>query len=160
LPALSRDHDHVFQPDVLSNAQDLGFSLLTTWDLFRLVRGFQAHDWRTGDVAPLFVAPGRIQPIPMHYEFVGTVHEYWPRASALGIRLDSGTLGVDDRVAYELPVEFIEEDVISIQLDGKDVTEASAGNYIGIRTKLTKHQARDGLRVFKVTRNSAPVGEH
>jgi hypothetical protein len=38
LPALDRDHEQVFQPDVLSNAEDQGFSLLTTWDLYRLVR--------------------------------------------------------------------------------------------------------------------------
>jgi hypothetical protein len=33
IPALERDHDHVFQADVLSNAEDQGFGLLTTWDL-------------------------------------------------------------------------------------------------------------------------------
>jgi hypothetical protein len=160
LPALDRDNDHLFQPDVLSNAQDLGFGLLTTWDLFRLARGFIAHGWHADDVASLFMMPGRVQPIPVHYEFIGIVHECWPRASALGIRLDSGTLGVGNRVAYESPVDFIEEDVISLQLDGKDVAQASAGDYIGIRTKLTKHQARDGLRVYRVNRHSATVGEH
>ncbi len=85
LPGLDREHEHVFQADVLSNAEQQGFGLLTTWDPFRLVRGFIIHRWYHDDIARLFVTSGRIRPVPAHYEFIG-VDGYWPQASALGLR--------------------------------------------------------------------------
>jgi hypothetical protein len=83
LPGLDREHEHVFQADVVASAGDQGFGLLTTWDLFRLVRGFLAHGWRHDDVAGLFVASGRVQPVPAHYDLIGVVDGYWAQASAL-----------------------------------------------------------------------------
>jgi hypothetical protein len=55
-----------------------------------------------------------------------TCGEYWARALALGIRLDSGVLCAGDRIANEQPVDFVEEDVTSLQLNGQDVEEAGA----------------------------------
>jgi hypothetical protein len=150
LPALDREHQNVFQADVLTNAEQQGFALLTTWDLFRMVRGFLAHGWRHEDVAGLFVTPGRLRPIPSHYQLIGTVDGYWPKGSALGLRLESGVLRVGDRVAYELPVDFIEETVTSLRLDDQTIEEANVGDYPGLKTTLSKQQARDGMRVYRV----------
>jgi hypothetical protein len=150
LPGLERENEHVFQADVLASAEEQGFGLLTTWDLFRLVRGFLVHGWRHDDIAGLFVTAGRIRPIPAHYKFIGTVEEFWQQAGALGIRLQAA-LHVGDRVAYELPVDFIEEDATSLQMDKQDVDEAKDGDYVGVNTGLTKDQARKGVRVYLVT---------
>jgi len=152
LPGLDREHEHVFQADVVASAEDQGFGLLTTWDLFRLVRGFLAHGWRHDDVAGLFVASGRVQPVPAQYEFIGAVDGYWAQASALGVRLQAGVLHVSDRVAYEGPVDFIEEDVTSLQLSDQAVEEARSGDHAGLKTALSKEQARKGTRVYRVTR--------
>jgi hypothetical protein len=149
LPGLDRDHEHVFQADVLSNAEEQGFGLMTAWDLFRLVRGFISHGWHHDDVAGLFVASGRIRPVPAHYELIGAIDEYWAQASALRLRLQSGTLRLGDRLAYEGPVDFLEEDVISLQLNNQSVEEASASDYAGLKTALTKQQARKGTRVYR-----------
>ncbi len=148
LPALDREHRNVFQADVLANAEEQGFGLLTTWDLFRLVRGFTAHGWRHEDVRELFYAKGRIDPIPAHYHFVGVVDGFWEQAEAVGVRIEERGIRVGDTVAYELPVDFIEEEVRSLQLDDNVVEEAGAGAHIGIKTRLTKVQARSGTRVF------------
>ena len=150
LPGLDREHEHVFQADVLSNAQHQGFGLLTTWDLFRLVRGFIIHRWHHDDIAGLFVTSGRIRPVPAHYEFIGVVDEYWAQAAALGLRMESGVLRVGDRIVYEQPVDFIEEDVTSLQLSDQDVEEAHPGDHAGLKTKLSKEQARKGVRVYRV----------
>jgi hypothetical protein len=150
LPGLDREHEHVFQADVLSNAQQQGFGLLTTWDLFRLVRGFIIHGWQHDDIAGLFVASGRIRPVPAHYELIGIVDEYWGQAAALGLRLQAGVLRVGDRIAYEQPVDFIEEDVTSLQLSDQDVEEVHPGDHAGLKTTLSKEQARKGVRVYRV----------
>jgi hypothetical protein len=149
-PTLDREHEHVFQTDVITNAEEQGFSLLTAWDLFRLVRGFIMHGWRHYDVAPLFVTPGRVRPIPAHYELIGYIDGYWPQASALGLRLQSGVLGVGDCIAYELPIDFIEDTVTSLQLNDQDVEESKAGDHVGLKTTLSKQQARDGVRVYRL----------
>ncbi len=150
LPALDRENEHVFQTDVVSNAEEQGFGLLTTWDLFRLARGFLTHGWHHDDVAEIFVTSGRVRPIPAHYEFVGVVDEFWPQAGALGVRLESGTLTAGDRIAYELSVDFFEEEITSLQVDQKDSSTAGPGDYPGIKTKLNKDQARKNVRVYKV----------
>jgi hypothetical protein len=137
---------------VVASAEEQGFGLLTNWDLFRLIRRFMAHGWRHDDVAGPFVASGRVQPVPAHYELIGAVHGYWAEASALGVRLQAGVLRVGDRVAYEGPVDFIEEDVTSLQLNDQAVEEARSGDHAGIKTALSKEQARKGTRVYRVTR--------
>jgi hypothetical protein len=152
LPALDREHRNVFQADVLANAEQQGFGLLTTWDLFRLVRGFTAHGWRHEDVREFFYAQGRIDPIPVHYHSIGVIDGFWEQAEAVGVRIEERGVRVGDTLAYELPVDFIEEEVRSLQLDNNAVDQAGAGTHIGIRTSLTKAQARNGTRVFVVSR--------
>ena len=61
-------------------------------------------------------------------------------------------LHVGDRVAYERQVDFIEEDVTSLHLDDQAVEEARSGDHAGLKTGLSKEQARKGTRVYRVTR--------
>jgi len=41
LPPFDRENNFVFRDDILANANEQGFGLLTTWDLFRLARSFK-----------------------------------------------------------------------------------------------------------------------
>lgn len=154
LPALDREHRNVFQADVVGNAEQQGFGLLTTWGLFRLVRGFTARGWEHEDVRELFYAKGRIDPIPAHYHFVGVIDGFWERAEAVGVWTEQRDIRVGDTLAYELAVDFIEEEVRSLQLDSNAVDEAGAGAHVGVKTGLTKAQARNGTRVFVVRRGA------
>jgi hypothetical protein len=155
LPALDRQNDQVFQDDVITNAQEQGFGLLTTWDLFRLARGFIRNGWTHDQVRGLFYRHGRIDPVPYHYDFVGVIDGFWEQPGALGLRLAGGRVAVGDVLAYELKVDFIEETVTSLRLDNDTVTEASGDAHVGVATGLTKTQARDGTRVFRIKRADA-----
>jgi hypothetical protein len=150
LPALDREHEHVFQDDVVTNAEQQGFGLLTTWDLFRLVRGYQRNGWHPDDVKDLFYRPGRIAPIPSHYEFVGTVEVFWEQPGALALAVGGVPVRVGDLIAYELPVDFLEERVSSLRLEDEEVEEALFGSLVGVKTTLGKAQARKHVRVFRV----------
>lgn len=66
------------------------------------------------------------------------------------MKIEDGMLRKGDRVAYELPVDFLEENVESLQLDGKPVEELSKGAVAGVKTTLKKHQARKGIRVYRI----------
>jgi hypothetical protein len=160
LPALEREHEHVFQEDVLTNAEEQGFGLLTTWDLFRLARGKLANGWTSEQILPLLYRTGRISPIPEHYLLAGEVENYWEQPGALALQLVERPVQVGDTIAYELPADFVEQRIASLQLDGQNVEQAPAGSLVGVKTTLTKAQARKGIRVYLVAeaRTSADSG--
>jgi hypothetical protein len=148
-PGLDRQRDHVFQDDVITNAHARKIGLLTTWELYRLARSYLKNDWQPEHVVDLFYSAGVIEPIPTHYEPVGTINNFYEQAGAVTIEL-VGAVAVGDKLAYDLPVEFTEEPIISMQLNDQQVEQADPGQEIGLVTGLSKDQARKGVRVFRV----------
>jgi hypothetical protein len=149
LPGLSREDEHVFQDDVITNAEE-EFGLMTTWDLYRLIRNAGRLGWKGAELRPLFYNRGRIRPIPTSYEHVGTVEDFWEKAGALSIRL-AASIAVGDILAFEGKVDIHEEEVTSLQLDDEAVERAESGVLAGVATHLPKEQARPGSRVFRVS---------
>ena len=150
LPPLERQNESPFGGDVLTNAELHGFGLMTAWDLFRLARGVATHRWKHQFVKGLFYKVGRIEPIPTHYEYIGRVEGFAEKAGAVGIRLEK-TLRQGEKIAFELPVDFVEQLVETFQSERIPIKEASAGAHVGTGTKLTKQQAKIGVRVFRVS---------
>ncbi|HJR06080.1 MAG TPA: hypothetical protein VJ842_02190 [Pyrinomonadaceae bacterium] len=150
IPALDRDNKNPFREDILVNALEQQFGLLTTWDLYRLVRNYIKHKWQPEHVKDLFYKIGRIEPIPSHYEYVGTVERYLDKIEVMGIRIENAEIKLGDRIALELPIEFEEQFVISLQVDTIDIERASLSTLAGIKTHLSKQQVRIGTRVFRL----------
>jgi hypothetical protein len=146
---LKRQHSNVFQDDVVTSAGAYGVGLLTTWDLFRLARSKLRYDWQPGQVVEVLYPSGLIEPIPTHYQFVGTVDRLYEEASAVIVDL-TGEIKKGDTLSYELPIEFEEEAAASIHLNDAEVERAAPGEKVGIKTGLTKEQAKTGVRVFRV----------
>lgn len=146
---LEREREHVFQDDVITHADARQMGLLTTWELYRLARSYLRNDWKPEQVHDLFYRAGTIEPIPSHYELIGEVNQFFEKAGALTIYL-SAPISSDDKLAYELPIEFEEERVPSLQLDDQTVEQAETGAEVGVKTNLSKGQARKGTRVFRV----------
>jgi hypothetical protein len=146
---LKRQADNVFQADVVTNAEEHEFGLLTTWTLFRLARAYLRYGWEHDQVADLFYAHGVIEAVPSHFELIGRVNRFFEDASALTIEL-SDKIRTGDTLAYELPVEFEQEHVESLHLNDESVEEATTGMEVGVKTNLTKQQARKGVRVFRL----------
>ncbi len=149
LPPLERNNSSLFSEDVLVNAEDQGFGLMTTWDLFRLVRSYLKNGWAHDAVRPLFYANGRVSPVPAHYQLIGVVREKWPKVGAVGVSVDSGSIRVGDRVAFELPVEYEEQEVISLQVEKQAVDEVGPGTLAGIQAGLLSSLSK-GARVYRV----------
>lgn len=149
LPALDREHTRVFQDDVLTNADEQDFTLLTAWDLYRLARGVIMHHWRRSDIEELFLTSGRMSPVPVHYIPVGTIAQVWKDACAIGVQLAARGLRIGDRLAYQLPVDFAEEDVASLEVDNQPVDEAATGARVGIKTSLI-NKIRKGTKLYLV----------
>ena len=68
----------------------------------------------------------------------------------MSIKLENSSLKKGNRIAYELPVDFIEEEITSLQLDGKTVDEINQGQIAGIKTTLTKEQVKKGIKVYLI----------
>lgn len=85
------------------------------------------------------------------HEFIGRIDEYWEEPGAFGLHLETGAIAIGDRLGYELGVDFSEERVESLQIQNEPVGRVSAEAYIGVKTTLTKQQARKGTRVFRLT---------
>jgi hypothetical protein len=146
---LKRQDTNVFQEDVVTSAEAYGVGLLTTWDLFRLARSKLRYEWQPEQVTEIFYKYGLIEPVPTHYQLVGTVERLYEQANAVIIEL-AGEIKKGNTLAYELPVEFEEESVESIHLNDAEIDQAGAGDKVGIKTALTKEQARKGVRVYRV----------
>lgn len=147
-PPLDRD-DAFLRPDLATILQQKALGLITTWDLYRLVMNRQAHGWPAKALQDVFFRSGRIEPVPAHYEEVGRVIEYFAKPRAVITRLATA-LAVGDRIAFDRPVLYYEEDVVSMQLHGADVASGSAGDEVGLISSLPKPDARRGVRIFRV----------
>ncbi len=150
-PPLERENDLTFRDDILTNAIEQGFGLLTTWDLFRLARGYEKNKWKHEHISELFYRNGRINPIPVHYKYLGIIKGYAGKANAVGIEIQKGEIKLGDNIAFELATEFEEQEIGSIQIDRKPVKSAEAVSIVGIETILGKEQAKKGVRVFKIS---------
>lgn len=145
---LDRDNLMPFRQEILDHANEMSIGLLTTWDLYRLVRGAMKWNWAPSSTKPVLYKLGRIDPVPNHYTYIGTIAHVW--TGALSIQVDAVGLRLGDRIAYELDVAFEEEDVESLQVDKQPVTEAGIGTKAGVSSKFQRPTVKDGMRVFLV----------
>jgi len=146
LPPLDRDNDMPFRKEILDNAAQVKLGLMTTWDLFRLVRGFCRHAWTPDLVKPLFYETGRIFPIPRHYGFVGVVKHVWKKA--FSVQIENGTLHVGDRISIEFPVDFDELAITSLHLNDAGVQSATIGDEVGILRDEVSPKVKAGSPVY------------
>lgn len=151
LPALNRESTTPFRKLILDSAEEQGLGLMTAWDLHKLLRSYLQNGWQHEHVKPLFYRDGRVLPVPAHYKPVGVVERFMEGIGVVGINLLEGKLRQGDRIAFELPVEFWEQNIETLQVNGQDVVEAGVGSLAGMQTLLTKGQAKNGIRVFRVT---------
>ena len=149
IPPLERQNEHVFQPDVIENAKHHGLALLTAFDLYRLVVNKRRLGWTDDSVVPLLYRDGRVEVVPAHYEEVGVVDGFFEKAEVVAITATGPGFSVGNRLAFKLPIDFVEEEVSSIHFDDNPVETAAAGQRVGVKTALRKSQARNGARVFR-----------
>ena len=83
----------------------------------------------------------------MSEEMIGTVEDFFAHPVVAGIEL-TGTLKVGDKIRIKGHTTDLEMTVGSMQIDNDAVTEAKAGDSIGVKVS---DRVRDGDKVYKVT---------
>ncbi len=153
LPPLDRSRQP-FQKAQIESAEGQDLGLLSTWDLYRLARGYVRNAWRPEDVAKLLTQTnGKVEAVPAHYVRIGQIENFYEQAEAVVVELTEGReIRPGDTIAFVLPVDFVEEVATSVQVDGKAVEVSPAAGRVGLKTGLTKDQARQKIPVYRVSR--------
>lgn len=152
IPPLERENDKVFRPDIITNAEHNDFGLMTTWDLFRIVKNMTANEWRPEWVKPIFYRSGKILPLPEHYEPLGKVERLLEKISVASIRIEATDLKVGDRIAFIHPVSFYEQAIESMQVNKEARDQTMQGELAGIKTQIPMNQLKVGMEVFRIKR--------
>lgn len=150
IPALDRENNATFRNVVLESAQKQEIGLLTTWDLQRILRSYLRNGWTNEQVESLLYQNGRIHPVPEHYKFIGVIERFIEHLGVVGVKLTESGIRQGERIAFELPVELFEQNAESLGIENKAVSEAGRESLVGIKTELTKSQAKQGTRVYRV----------
>ncbi len=121
----------------------------TTWELFRLIRGLEMWHWPSSSVSDLFFRKGRVAAVPSHYSRVGSVAHYYDELGVVSIQLDGESpLNIGDTIAVVRRADFFEEQVASMQIDGTDVSRASPGELVGVKTSLPRRDLPEGSDIY------------
>lgn len=147
---LSKREKNPFTENVLTSAVKREIGLLTTWNLYRLVRSYIELGWTHEVVRDLFYKDGFIDAFPSHYELIGVVEGFMERHSVVGIRIQSSQLCLGDRIAFEFDIHFREQVVESLQHENVAIEKSEIGQRVAVKTTFTKHELKDNMRVFRV----------
>lgn len=151
LPPLQRNNVNPFEQVIINYAEEAQLGLMTTWDLYRLLRNMRKNKWSTEHVKPLFYRSGRILSVPNHYEYIGKVSRIWPEAEVVGIVLECGSIKVGGMIGIELPIEYEEFQVETIQIDDASAEEATVGDRAGVKINLNEIPVKSGMKVYAIT---------
>ena len=149
LHAIERENENTFSETQVEDAESQYVTLVTTWDIFLLIRGMMKWKWDPKAIQDLFYDSGRMSRIPTIYKPIGNIRKLFPRNDVVGVEI-SENLSKGDRVGYVIREGYLEEDVSSLQIDGQDVDDAVSGQQIGIKTE-NLDKLREGMTIYKVS---------
>lgn len=153
IPALDREQNP-FNEDILDSAEQSEFGLFTTWNLHKLVRNFIKFGWDHRYIRDLFYKNGFINPIPLHYEYVGVIEEYWKKSNVIGIRIEQAELLQGDTIAYDFEIEFEQQNVTSLQVNKAIVKVASIGQLAGVLIEIDSTKIKKNIKIYRISKTS------
>ncbi|OEU47713.1 MAG: hypothetical protein BA871_00505 [Desulfuromonadales bacterium C00003096] len=152
VPALERDNQNIFTGQQVEDAKHHDITILTTWDLFLLIRGMMKWGWDPKTIQELFYKSGRMPRLPAIYKPIGEIVNYWEKPSVVGVQISENKLHKGERIGYVTPEGYLEEEALSLQFENRDVEEVFPGQSVGIKTKYLRNLLRRGTIVCAVTK--------
>lgn len=150
--ALERDNDNVFTAQQIEDAKSQDITLLTTRDLFLLIKGMLKWGWNPKAIQELFYKSGRMSRVPTIYKPIGKIVDYWEKIGVVGVQISGNVLHKGERIGYITPEGYLEEEALSLQIENQDVEEAPSGQLVGVKTIYPKNLLRKGMIVYRVTK--------
>jgi hypothetical protein len=146
IPPRERDQQ-AYRDEIIGNAIQDNLGLMTTWDLFRILRNREKLGWPNDAVQPIFYRIGRIEPIPEHYVLVGVIDHTWLPAFRIKPTTD---IKQGATLAIETGDTFEEVPAVSLRIDDQRVDVGREGAEVSIGCEKASERFRAGQRVFLV----------
>lgn len=154
IPPLERDNRNVFTKQQIDDANSNDITLLTTWDLFLLIRGMIKWKWTPKVIQELFYQKGIISKFPINYKPIGKIVKYWKKLSVIEVKIIDNKIRKGQRIGYVTNLGFLEEEVKSLEIKNRKVTGAIPGQIVGIKTMYSKDKLVKGTNVYIVAEDS------
>ncbi len=146
IPPHERDQK-AYRDEIIQNAVQTELGLMTTWDLFKLLRNKELLGWRFEHIKPIFYRSGRIDPVPHHYRPLGKIAHTWEHSFGLVPLLP---VSVGDRLAVESGDTFAEITVDSIRVDDEERNDADADSNCGIACNGASKSFKIDARIYLI----------
>ena len=150
IQALERENKNVFSDIQIEDAKSHNITIMTTWDLFLLIKGMLKWNWNPKVIQELFYKSGRMSKFPTNYRLIGHIEKYWEDVGVIGFKMSENGLSKGDRIGYVTESGYFEQDVLSIQVNEEDVEDAFSGQLVGIKTNYPTDILRKGTPICKV----------
>ncbi|NQE44618.1 hypothetical protein C5S31_01175 [ANME-1 cluster archaeon GoMg2] len=149
---VERDNQNIFTVQQIEDAKHHDITILTTWDLFLLIRGRMKWGWDPKAIQELFYKSGRMPRLPTIYKPIGEIVKYWEKPCVVGVQISENKLHKGEQIGYVTPDAYLEEEALSLQVENQEVEEVFPGQLVGIKTKYPKNLLRNGTIVCAVTK--------
>lgn len=149
LPPLRRDINP-FTDQQTKDGKYNNFGLISTWNLFLLIKGMLKYNWEKELIKSKLYNSGIIDKVPLHYNCIGHIENYWEHQNVVGIRLEKDNIKKNDTISFITENDYCEQKVESLQVDKNNREEAIKGESVGIKTTYTKEILKKGMSVYKV----------
>jgi len=137
IPPLERNNRNVFTKPQIDDANSNDITLITTWNLFLLVRGMVKWNWNPEVLQDLLYRKGILSKIPSNYLPVGRVVKYWKNLNVIEVKIDDNKIQKGQRVGYVTAKGYFEEYALSLEVENKNVIDAISGQTVGIKTEYS-----------------------
>ncbi len=155
IPGLERDNKNVFTEQQIEDSRNHDITLLTTWDLFLLINGMLEWGWNPESIQELFYKSLRMPRFPTIYKPIGKIIKYWEEPEAVGVEIfEEKIINKNQRIGYVIENGFLEEEILSLQVESQYVKEAVSGQLAGIKTKYSKDDLKKGTIVYTVKKEN------
>jgi len=151
LPAMDRDDERAFTAEQQEDARLNEFGIMTTWELFRLVRGMQRWKWPKTAIIDALFRKGRIGCLPDHYKPVGVLGHFYEKPHVLSIVVNAGcAIRKGDKLGMFVNAYHFEQIAESMEIDHVAVDNAPEGRKVGITTSLNRSDLPVGSIIYRV----------
>jgi hypothetical protein len=152
IPPLERNHRSVFTDIQIEDATRDKVGLMSTWDLFRLIRGMERWNWPNEAVKDVLYLHGRTALVPSHWKLIGKVAHFYDRISVVAVDLTgSEKVSLGATIGYAFQDRFEQETIESLEIDNHRVELANPGQRVGYKTRFARNRLPDNTLVYMVT---------
>ncbi len=137
-----------FTTQEIKDAEEGPYSLVTTWQLFRVFVAIKRGIITVGDFHSSLTKPGFVNFKPTKWARIGTIEKVYPKPNVLIFELERHGLSIGEEIFIE-DVHFCKFKVENIQIDDENVTNAKIGSKIGVKISSEVTPAIEGNNLFK-----------